>query len=90
MQVGLLGANVMRFATAAGAAELAGAAEAAGFDSLWTAEHVLWPDGYESEYPYAEGGRMPGDVEHTDPRPADLADVGRSATRARSSWPPAS
>ena len=69
MQVGLLGANIMRFATAAGAAELAGAAEAAGFDSLWTAEHVLWPDGYESEYPYAEGGRMPGDVSTAIPDP---------------------
>ena len=69
MQVGLLGANVMRFTTAAGAAELAGAAEAAGFDSLWTAEHVLWPDGYESEYPYAEGGRMPGDASTPIPDP---------------------
>ncbi len=36
------------------------AAEAAGFESLWTVEHVLVPAGYESEYPYDPSGKMPG------------------------------
>jgi probable F420-dependent oxidoreductase len=61
MKVGLAAVNTMRFATPDGAAELARGAEAAGFDSLWTAEHVLWPEGYESQYPYDDSGRMPGD-----------------------------
>jgi probable F420-dependent oxidoreductase len=69
VEFGLLGANTMVFATPAGAARLAKAAEAAGFDSLWTAEHTLWPSGYESQYPYAEGGRMPGDASTPLPDP---------------------
>ena len=60
MKVGILAANTMPHATPDGAAALARAAEAAGIESLWTVEHVLWPDGYSSTYPYAETGRMPG------------------------------
>ncbi len=36
------------------------AVEAAGFDSVWTVEHVLVPATYESTYPYARSGKMPG------------------------------
>jgi probable F420-dependent oxidoreductase len=36
------------------------AAEAAGFESLWTVEHVVVPAGYQSAYPYDPSGRMPG------------------------------
>mgnify|MGYP000884787384 CR=1 FL=1 len=36
------------------------AAERAGFESVWTVEHVVVPAGYESEYPYSRSGRMPG------------------------------
>jgi probable F420-dependent oxidoreductase len=61
MECGILAANTEPFATPEGAIALASAAEAAGFDSLWTAEHALWPDGYASRYPYAVSGRMPGD-----------------------------
>lgn len=39
---------------------LARAAEEAGFESLWTVEHVVVPAGYASEYPYDASGRMPG------------------------------
>jgi probable F420-dependent oxidoreductase len=39
---------------------VARAAEDAGFDSVWTVEHVLVPAGYESEYPYDKSGKMPG------------------------------
>jgi probable F420-dependent oxidoreductase len=48
---------------------LARALEESGFESVWTAEHILWPDGYESEYPYADGGRMPGDGDTDLPDP---------------------
>jgi probable F420-dependent oxidoreductase len=34
-------------------------AEAAGFDSLWVAEHVVLFDEYASSYPYAADGRIP-------------------------------
>jgi probable F420-dependent oxidoreductase len=39
---------------------LAVGAESAGFESVWTVEHVVVPEGYESEYPYDPSGRMPG------------------------------
>lgn len=34
-------------------------AEAVGFESLYVAEHVVVPAGYESRYPYSPKGRMP-------------------------------
>jgi probable F420-dependent oxidoreductase len=42
------------------AASFAQLAEGLGFESLWTVEHVVVPAGYESAYPYARDGRMPG------------------------------
>lgn len=42
------------------AARFARAAEAAGFESLWTVEHVVWPSSYDSVYPYHPSGRMAG------------------------------
>lgn len=42
------------------AIEFARAAEAAGFESLWTVEHVVVPADYKSTYPYDPSGRMPG------------------------------
>ena len=35
-----------------------GSAEAAGFESVWTIEHVVYPDDYASAYPYSPDGRM--------------------------------
>ena len=35
------------------------AVEERGFDSLWTAEHVVLFDDYASQYPYAADGRIP-------------------------------
>lgn len=69
MKVGVMFANTMGFATPEGATTLAQAAEAAGFESVWTVEHVLWPEGYQSTYPYAETGRMPGDHRSVIPDP---------------------
>jgi probable F420-dependent oxidoreductase len=61
MDFGVAFANVGPFATAEGATAIGKAAEEAGFESVWTVEHVVVPDGYQSEYPYDKSGRMPGD-----------------------------
>jgi probable F420-dependent oxidoreductase len=42
------------------------AAERAGFESIWTVEHVVVPAGYGSAYPYSRSGRMAGGAEHFD------------------------
>jgi probable F420-dependent oxidoreductase len=60
MEFGIAFANTGPYAGAAGATTLATAAEQAGFDSLWTVEHVVVPHDYSSIYPYAQGGKMPG------------------------------
>ncbi|NDU79172.1 LLM class flavin-dependent oxidoreductase, partial [Actinomadura sp. DSM 109109] len=60
MRFGIAFANTGPFATPDGAAAMAGAAEQAGFDSLWTVEHVVVPKQYASVYPYAPNGKMPG------------------------------
>ncbi len=46
--------------------------DAAGFDSLWVAEHVVLFDEYASSYPYSEDGRIPvgADSGFLDPFPA--------------------
>ena len=69
MKVGLMFANTGRFATAEGAKELAVNAEHCGFESLWTVEHVVYPEGYESSYPYDESGKMSGTSESPIPDP---------------------
>ena len=66
MKFGLMFANTGPFAEAEGAVALAQAAERAGFESLWTVEHVVVPKGYESTYPYDESGKMPGGREDFD------------------------
>ncbi len=58
VKFGIIFANTMKFASREGLNELATGAESAGFESLWTVEHVLFPDAYESEYPYDVGGKM--------------------------------
>ena len=57
------------FPDAAGAKRLAMAAEAAGFESLLVVEHVVWPTQYDSIYPYAPAGRLPGGPETKLPDP---------------------
>ena len=63
MKFGLRYANLGRYAHGPAAVELAQAAEAAGFDSIWTVEHVVVPDGYQSRYPYSSTGRMGSGLE---------------------------
>jgi probable F420-dependent oxidoreductase len=60
MDFGIVLANTGPYATPDGARAIAHGAEAAGFESLWTVEHVIIPDGYESEYPYDPSGKIQG------------------------------
>ena len=59
MHFGVAFANVFTFAEPEAARAIATTAEAAGFESLWTVEHVVVPAGYQSRYPYDPSGRMP-------------------------------
>jgi probable F420-dependent oxidoreductase len=63
MNFGLRYANLGRYVDGAAAVELAQAAEEAGFDSIWTVEHVVVPHGYQSRYPYSASGRMGSGLE---------------------------
>lgn len=69
MKFAIIFANTGPFADGAAAASMAQAAEAAGFESLWTVEHVVVPSGYESTYPYDPSGKMPGGEEFAIPDP---------------------
>jgi probable F420-dependent oxidoreductase len=69
MKFGIVFANTGPFAGPDGALAIARAAEQAGFESLWTVEHVFVPKGYESEYPYDKSGRMPGTEDAPIPDP---------------------
>jgi probable F420-dependent oxidoreductase len=63
MKFGLRYASLGRYSSGPAAVELAQAAEAAGFDSIWTVEHVVVPHGYQSRYPYSDTGRMGAGLE---------------------------
>jgi probable F420-dependent oxidoreductase len=63
VKFGLRYANTGPYVDAARAVELAHAGEEAGFESIWTVEHVVVPEGYESQYPYAPSGKMAGGVD---------------------------
>jgi len=59
MRFGVAFANVGSFVAPDEAIRLAQAAEAAGFESIWTVDHVVVPAGYGSRYPYDPSGRLP-------------------------------
>lgn len=69
MKFGVAFANVGPMAYPEGAIALAQAAEAGGFESLWTVEHTVVPAGYQSTYPYSPSGRMPGPEDSDIPDP---------------------
>lgn len=69
MKLGLMYANVMAAIKPEGAVAVAHRAEEAGFDSLWTVEHVVVPGNYLSRYPYSPDGRMPGTEDSPIPDP---------------------
>jgi probable F420-dependent oxidoreductase len=60
MKLGLMFANTGAMVSPEGAAAVARHAEQAGFESIWTVEHVVVPANYESKYPYNRSGRMAG------------------------------
>ena len=66
MKFGVMFANTGFGSSPQGATDIAQAAEAGGFDSLWTVEHVVVPSGYESQYPYDPSGKMAGGAEEFD------------------------
>lgn len=55
MKFGLWSANIGPWA----ALELAKAGEATGFESIWAAEHSIFPREYASRYPYSADGKAP-------------------------------
>ncbi len=63
MKFGLRYASLGKYSNGPAAVELAQAAEAAGFDSIWTVEHVVVPHAYQSRYPYSPTGRMGSGLE---------------------------
>jgi Luciferase-like monooxygenase/IstB-like ATP binding protein len=56
-------ASLGKYSNGPAAVELAQAAEAAGFDSIWTVEHVVVPAQYQSKYPYSPSGKMGSGLE---------------------------
>jgi probable F420-dependent oxidoreductase len=69
MKFGLMFVNSGPFSNPDLLAHLAVTAENCGFESLWTVEHVVIPKGYQTSYPYAKDGKIPGgeDVPIPDP-----------------------
>lgn len=68
MKFGLRYCNTNQYVDPVKAVELAQAAEEAGFESIWTIDHVVVPDEYAPNYPYSEDGRMSSGVP-SNPRP---------------------
>jgi probable F420-dependent oxidoreductase len=70
LDVGVYG----RLATPGNILDLATRAEASGFDSLWLADHVVFPAAIESKYPYSLTGDFP--VAETEPLLEPIATMG--------------
>lgn len=70
MKLGLTGLQAGHGADGPRVIELARTIEELGFESVWTTEHVVMPETYDSKYPYNPSGKLPnsGEVE----RPAAL------------------
>jgi probable F420-dependent oxidoreductase len=80
MKFGLMFANTGPYTSASGVVELAEAAESSGYESIWVVEHVIWPDSYDSEYPYDPSGKMPGDPSTPLPDPLIWLSFAAAAT----------
>lgn len=61
MKFGIRYCNTGRYVDPREAVALLQAAEAAGFESAWTIEHIVMPGNYQSTYPYSPTGRLPGE-----------------------------
>ncbi|MGH7762828.1 MAG: TIGR03619 family F420-dependent LLM class oxidoreductase [Candidatus Dormibacteraceae bacterium] len=66
-----------------GIARMAATLEAAGFASIWTSDHVVFPHEVRSRYPFAEDGRVtwPVDIDYVEPAVA-LAAMTATTTAA--------
>src|SRR5216683_3451847 len=60
MKIGLTFANSGPFCSPDLLAHFAQTAERCGFESLWTVEHVVFPQNFKSPYPYSRDGKIPG------------------------------
>ena len=82
MKFGMTGLNAGPGAQPGYATAAARILEDAGFESIWTVEHVVVPANYGSQYPYSRDGKMPGgeDTAITDPL-VWLAFVAATTTR---------
>jgi probable F420-dependent oxidoreductase len=60
MKIGMWYAGVATFTTPEGATALAIGAEDAGFESLWSGEHIVIPAEHSTPYPYDPSGKMAG------------------------------
>ena len=69
MKLGLMFVNSGPFSSPDLLAHLAATAERCGFESIWSVEHVVIPENYQSPYPYSATGKIPGgeDVSILDP-----------------------
>jgi len=84
MKFGIAFGNVIGFDSLEGLQTLARSAESSGFESVWTVEHVIFPDSYESTYPYDPSGKMPMSAELPMPDPLVwLAFVAAATTTLR-------
>jgi probable F420-dependent oxidoreductase len=62
MEIGIWSGN-NTVATGHYLVDVAQAADRLGFDSIWVSDHVIWPENYDSPYPYDPGGKYPADVD---------------------------
>jgi probable F420-dependent oxidoreductase len=69
VKLGLMFANSGPFSEPQLFTHLAQTAERCGFESIWTVEHVVIPQGYKSPYPYSRSGKIPGPEEVAIPDP---------------------
>jgi probable F420-dependent oxidoreductase len=84
LRFGIAFANIGPFVEPEAACHLARTAEAVGFDSVWTVDHVVVPAGYRSTYPYDPSGRLPSGEDAPFPDPVVwLAYVARETRAVR-------
>jgi probable F420-dependent oxidoreductase len=60
MKIGLMFTNTGALSEPDLIAHLATTAEQCGLESMWTIEHVVIPQGFQTPYPYARDGKFPG------------------------------
>jgi probable F420-dependent oxidoreductase len=60
MKIGLMFTNTGAFSEPDMIAHLATTAEQCGIESMWTIEHVVIPQGFQTPYPYSRDGKFPG------------------------------